>query len=116
MRITSTELEIWSNTRDAQGKLPLLLRKLITNSVDKYIPHVDIPVEDSIWKPGMDGVVQTISTSVLGEAGIYKIECGVDEDYKDKFFSDLEKRSADLREKTDAIFVFVTTRKIQDNC
>lgn len=114
MRITSTELEIWSNTRDAQGKLPLLLRKLITNSVDKYIPHVDIPVEDSIWKPGMDGVVQTISTSVLGEAGIYKIECGVDEDYKDKFFSDLKKRSADLREKTDAIFVFVTTRKIQD--
>lgn len=114
MRITSTELEMWSNKRDAQGKLPLLLRKLITNSVDKYIPRIDIPVEDSIWKPGMDGVVKTTSTSVLGEAGIYNIECGVDENYKDKFFSDLRKRSASLQEKTDAIFVFVTTRKIQD--
>lgn len=45
MRITSTELESWGSTRDAQGKLPLLLRKLITNSVDKYIPRIDIPAE-----------------------------------------------------------------------
>lgn len=114
MRITSTELESWGSTRDAQGKLPLLLRKLITNSVDKYIPHIDIPAEDSIWKPGMDGIVQTTSDSVLGEAGVYNIECGINENYKDKFFSDLKKRSANLQKKTDTIFVFVTTKKIQD--
>ena len=114
MRITSTELESWGNTRDAQGKLPLLLRKLVTNSVDRYIPHIDIPAEDSIWKPGMDGVVQTTSNSVLGEAGVYNIECGVDEDYTTKFVSDLRKRSERLKEKIGATFVFITTRKIKD--
>ncbi len=114
MRITSTELENWGNTRDAQGKLPLLIRKLITNSVEKYIPYIDIPTEDSIWKPGMDGIVQTKSDSILGESGIYNIECGVNNDYQKKFSSDLIKRSEKLKEKTDAIFVFITTQKIKD--
>lgn len=114
MRITSTELENWGDTRDAQGKLPSLIRKLITNSVDAYMPYIDIPTEDSIWKPGIDGVVKTISNSVLGGPGTYNIECGQNADYKRKFFGDLEKRSDKLTAKTDIIFVFITTRKIQD--
>lgn len=115
MKITSTELESWSNTRVSQEKLPLLLRKLIINSVDdKSISYLDIPGGDSIWKPGVDGRVQTLKTSILGEAGLYDIECGQEEDYKKKFVYDISKRSENLSVNTDTIFVFITTRKIQN--
>lgn len=115
MHISSTELENWSNTRQSQEKLPLLLRRLITNNLNgKYLVNLDIPGGDSIWKPGADGYVQTLENSILGEAGIYLIECGQDENYQTKFKNDLDKRSKNLSPNSNMTFVFITTRKVKN--
>ncbi len=115
MHISSTELEKLSNTRQSQEKLPLLLRRLITNNLDgKYIVNLDIPGGDSIWKPGADGYVQTLENSILGEAGIYLIECGQDESYQTKFQKDLDKRTENLSQNSNKTFVFITTRKVRN--
>ena len=115
MHMSSTELENWSNTRQSQEKLPLLLRRLITNNLDgKYLVNLDIPGGDSIWKPGADGYVQTLENSILGEAGIYLIECGQDENYQTKFKNDLDKRSKDISPNSNMTFVFITTRKVKN--
>lgn len=115
MYISSTELEQWSNTRQSQEKLPLLLRRLITNNLDgKYIVHLDIPGGDSIWKLGFDGFLQTSENSILGEAGIYQIECGQDKNYQTKFQKDLDKRTENLSPNSNKTFAFITTRKVRN--
>lgn len=113
--ISSTDIELWSNTRQSQENLPLLIRRLITNNIDsQYILECDIPSGDSIWKPGNDGSVKITINSILGEAGTYKIECGANSDYKTKFKADLSKRSEPLCSLTDHVFVFISARKIRD--
>lgn len=115
MKITSTELENWGKTRESQEKLPLLLRKLITNSIDgKYLVNINIPCGDSIWKPGVDGKVQTLEHSILGEAGIYYVECGQSNDCITKFKNDLLKRSNALSVNSNITFVFITTHKVKN--
>lgn len=114
--ITSTDLQVWGNTRESEEKLPLLLRRLIINNIGfDNIQFIDIPGGDSIWKPGADGKVVTKKSSILGDENkTYIIECGQSKDVERKFQDDLEKRSNQLSGRTDAIFCFITTYKLKD--
>ena len=116
--ITATELQNWQKTRQSEEKLPLLLRRLIINLLEfKNINFIDIPGGDSIWKPGVDGkIIPKIDNAILNEANrTYVVECGQSDGYYSKFKADLGKRTKELKgSETRAIFVFVTTHKIQD--
>ena len=107
---------MWSKTKEAQDKLPLLIRRTIINNIGfNNIVEIDIPGGDSNWKPGYDGVIEAKIGSILGDAGVYVIECGQSEKIEDKFKSDLKKRTKELNgQKTDRTFIFITTHKLKD--
>ena len=115
--ISASEIENFTrnNQREAQGFLPLLLRKLIINAIgfDK-IKYIDIPGGDSIWKPGVDGKVIPLVGSFLGEANqTYIIECGQNKNIYKKIKDDFIKRSEEKKQiKSDDIFIFITSQKI----
>ena len=115
--ISSSEIENFTrnNQREAQGFLPLLLRKLIINAIgfDK-IKYIDIPGGDSIWKPGVDGKIVPLAESFLGKANqTYIIECGQNKNIAKKIKNDFIKRSQEKQGiKSDDIFVFITSQKI----
>ena len=113
--ITATELQSWQKTRQSEEKLPLLLRRLIINSIGFKNVKLDMPGGDSIWKPGVDGkIIPKIDGAILNEANRpYVVECGQSDNYYSKFKTDLQKRTKELNgSKTRAIFVFVTTHQI----
>lgn len=56
MRITATQIEQWADTRDAQGMLPILIRRLI--SATTTITALSMPGGDSVSTSGWDGIVQ----------------------------------------------------------
>ena len=111
--ITSTELQTWG--RESQDKLPLLLRRLIINNIGfEHFEILNLPGGDSIWKPGCDGIIKTTINSILGDLGEYIIECGQSDKAKDKFKSDLEKRTQEIENQEYKVFVFITTHKFQN--
>lgn len=54
--ITATDLNQWADRRDAEGKLPELIRRLIAGSVNK-IDRMRFPSGDSVTGPGWDGTL-----------------------------------------------------------
>jgi hypothetical protein len=115
--ITSTDLQNWAEKQESQGELPLLIRRLIINSIGfKNIEFINMPGGDSIWKPGPDGDIITRVDSILGNRDTrFIIECGQEADYKRKFKEDLSKRMNELQNNEgDSAFVFITSRKVKD--
>ena len=113
--ITSTELQAWGKTKESQAYLPLLLRRLIINNIGfEHFEILNLPGGDSIWKPGCDGIIKTTINSILGDLGEYIIECGQSDKAKDKFKSDLEKRTQEIENQEYKVFVFITTHKFQN--
>lgn len=69
MRVTATHLVQWSDKREAQGMLPILVRRLI--SVTARITSIIMPGGDSVNVPGWDGVVDVAQGnpgSLMGSA------------------------------------------------
>lgn len=116
--ITTTDLQNWAKTRDSEQYLPLLLRRLIINNVGfNNIQYIKMPGGDSIWKPGVDGKILTRIDSVLGEKyKTYIVECGQCVKNKQKFETDLRKRTNQLEgiKQENSVFVFITTSEVQD--
>jgi hypothetical protein len=53
---TATDIAAWANKRDAQGLMPILLRRLIHGSVPS-IRSISFPGGDSVQLGGFDGEV-----------------------------------------------------------
>ena len=112
-KISAADLKYWSQTSEtSSGELPELLRRLITNSVGMdNIECLELPSGRSVSiKKGFDGTVRLRKNTPIFKAdATYKIECGQNNDTKDKFKEDFKKRTDNLKgEKFDAIFVFVS--------
>jgi len=58
MRITATHLAQWSDKREAQGTLPVFVRRLI--SATARTTALAMPGGDSVNLPGWDGVIETV--------------------------------------------------------
>lgn len=111
MRITTTHLVQWSDKRDAQGMLPILVRRLI--SATTGLTALTMPGGDSVNVPGWDGLVETAEGNAWVQNGISYWELGTSKDPGAKAGSDFEKRINQISE-TDAAgatFVFVTSRR-----
>jgi len=62
MRITATQIAQWAETREAEGLLPKLVRRLI-HATGAHPQYVNFSAGDSITQPGWDGEVNSESGS-----------------------------------------------------
>ncbi|MGB3424039.1 MAG: hypothetical protein WBF84_17530 [Castellaniella sp.] len=111
MRITATHLAQWTDRREAQGMLPVLVRRLI--SATARITAIAMPGGDSVSAPGWDGVISVEQGNPWVPAGISYWELGTSKDPASKASSDFEKRLGQISEEeaAQATFVFVTPRR-----
>ena len=111
--LTATHMAQWSETRDAQGMLPLLVRRLILASVTPTL--IDFPAGDSVSRPGYDGRLRTTEGDAHAPAGLSVWEMGTTEDVAQKANGDYAARTANPNGvvPAGAAFVFVTPRRWQ---
>lgn len=89
--INVTNLENWASTRDCQGYLPLVIRRLIRATVIE-ISHISFSAGDSIVYPGWDGVLKVSKGTEYIPEGFSVWEIGSGEDVKKKAEEDYKKR------------------------
>ncbi|MFA7434575.1 MAG: hypothetical protein WCZ72_12810 [Gemmobacter sp.] len=111
MRVTATHLAQWSDRREAQGMLPVLVRRLI--SATSGITAIAMPGGDSVNAPGWDGVIQVEQGCPWVPNGVSYWELGTSKDPGSKANSDFEKRLEQISaaQAAQATFVFVTSRR-----
>src|SRR5690554_5904382 len=110
MYITGTHLVQWSDQREAQGMLPVLVRRLI--SATSHTTALAIPGGDSVSRPGWDGVVEVVEGCPWVPVGKSYWEIGTSKDPASKANSDFDKRVDQIAasEAAQAVFAFVTPR------
>ena len=112
MQITATQIAQWARTREAQGYLPELIRRLIhaTGGPPQY---VDFPAGDSITQPGWDGEVNSESGNAWVPKGKSFWEMSCQGNPTRKANSDYKKRTENtaLADHSRATFVFVSARR-----
>lgn len=92
--ITATDLELWAERKDSEGKLPELLRRLITASIDK-IDNIHFPSGESTTRPGWDGYLYCVEGyPPFVPNGTSVWEMSTQKDVPGKAFDDFNKRSA----------------------
>ncbi|EOB2447265.1 hypothetical protein ACIL3P_000178 [Escherichia coli] len=111
MRITATQIEQWADTRDAQGILPILIRRLI--SATTTITALSMPGGDSVSGSGWDGIVQADKGNIWIPGGSSFWEMGCSSDIITKARSDFRKRNQQIspQEAAQSRFVFVSPRR-----
>lgn len=109
MHITSTHLAQWSDKREAQGMLSILVRKLV--SATSHITILAIPGGDSVNLPGWNGVIDVAEGNPWVPNGISFWELGISKDPVSKANTDFKKRLEQMlpSEAAGATFVFVTS-------
>ncbi|UKJ06129.1 hypothetical protein [Solitalea lacus] len=110
--ITATHLSLLAEERRCEELLPRIIQKLIISS-SKEFPILDLPIGDSIFKPGWDGYCKVSEASLLLPKNESFWEFGRNKDYISKFKSDFENRNSTTTSqiKKDSTFVFVTPRR-----
>ncbi len=112
MLITGTDLNLWSNRRDAQSVLPQVVRRLIHATVGRIL-RIGFPAGEAVQMGGWDGVLIVDEGNAFVPDGHSVWELGTNRDVKGKADSDYEKRVADPLGVTlaETAFVFVTPKR-----
>jgi hypothetical protein len=110
--VDSTDLELWANRRDAQARLPQLLRRLVRATID-VVEHLAFRAEEGVQLGGWDGVVQAREGGTFVPQGRSVWEAGAGKDPGSKAEDDYRKRSEDPLglAPAETTFVFVTLRR-----
>lgn len=113
--VTATQLAQWSDSKQSESLLPLLVRRLILASVDQ-LGHLAMPGGDSVFRPGWDGRVNSVSGSWPVPNGNSVWEFGTSKDVRGKLTDDFKKRTKDSKgeNKGDTTFVLVSSRRWPD--
>lgn len=110
MRITATQIQQWADTRDAQGMLPVLIRKLIVETA--RLTELAMPGGDSVGRAGWDGVLTATEGNAWVPVGQSRWEMGCDKQVGDKAAGDYQKRTEEYgHASVEFDFVFVTPRR-----
>lgn len=110
--IDATDLNQWANRRDAQARLPQLLRRLIHATVQQP-RRVGFPSGESVQMGGWDGIVDAPEGNIFVPDGFSVWELGVNGAVKKKADDDYQKRCTNPLGVVPAetTFVFVTPRR-----
>ena len=107
----ATDLERWSDRRQLQDMLPLVVRRLIQTTVAGS--KLDIRTDEGVQLSGWDGIVHSKQSSPFVPKGRSGWEMSVAKDPKRKADEDWKTRSAESRSlrADETSFVFVTSRR-----
>jgi len=110
--IDGTDLELWSGRREAQSKLPVLLRRLI-RATTPSIQQLSFPADEGVQLPGWDGIVIADEGNEYVPNGCSVWELGTNSNIKAKADGDYEKRKENCGDfkREETTFVFVTSRR-----
>jgi hypothetical protein len=114
--VTANDIKQWTETnkRQAEGLLPLLVRRLIRASCKP--DHLHFPSGDSIAIGGWDGTLEVREGNEFVPSSISVWEFGTTGSVNEKFESDFQKRTdnpGDIN-PSETSFVFVTSRIWKD--
>jgi hypothetical protein len=108
----ATDLQLWANRREAQSRLPEVVRRLVLATVDA-VDYISFRAGEGVQTEGWDGLLQTKLGNAFTPAGYSGWEMGTDKKIKGKADGDYSKRSGDALGLTTNLtsFVFVTPRR-----
>lgn len=111
MQVTNTDINHWADTRDAQGQLPVLIRRLLRTTVPDLV-RLEFPGGDAVRLPGFDGRSESRSGSPWCPQGPAVWEMGCNANPTTKANEDYRKRTdKGANDKhSETTFVFVTPR------
>ncbi len=67
MKISAKNIERWAGTREAQGELPRLIRRLAVQA--GTVTEIAFPAGESVSRPGWDGQILSKNGKPLGARG-----------------------------------------------
>jgi len=110
--ITALHLTQFAAQRRCEELLPEIIRKLIIASCEDF-PKLDLPVGDSVSKPGWDGSCVVSKVGLMVPKGKSLWEMGRNKSYTKKFREDFDKRDRETKSqvKRSSTFIFVTPWK-----
>ena len=109
----ASEIGNWSDTADAEHRLPELVRRLVLSTLPEPPLRIDMPSGSSVRLPGWDGLLETVRGNAWVPSGASGWEFSSDKRVKSKANDDYEKRTANplgLDQATGTL-VFVTSRR-----
>jgi hypothetical protein len=111
MQINATKIAQWAETREAQGHLPELIRRLI-HATGGHPKYIDFPAGDLITQAGWDGQVESESENAWVPQGVSFWEMSCQKTPARKANSDYKKRTEQTSsaDRSTATFVFVSAR------
>ena len=116
MRITANKIDEWANTTDCRTKLPLLIRKLIYESINDLSRCKFPSLEQTTSSSGFDGILESNEKTQYIPKGISVWEMGCNIDKKGKADEDYDKRKnnpLDTNPK-ETVYIQVSPRKWKD--
>jgi len=110
--VNAREIDQWAQSREAQARLPLLVRKLIHATAERLV-RVDFPAGDSITQPGWDGQVESEEQTSWIPQGVSFWELSCEAQPTGKANSDYDTRTMQTPEpeRAKATFIFATSRR-----
>ena len=110
--INATDLNSWANRRDAQARLPQLLRRLINATIQR-LQRIGFPAGESVQMGGWDGIVETAEGNAFVPDGCSVWELGTTSKIKGKAEDDYQKRCGNPLglNPAETTFIFVTPRR-----
>lgn len=111
--VDGTDLAKWADRRDAQARLPQLVRRLIQATMIGRVDSIDVRADEGVSLGGWDGIVQAKSSNAHVPAGLSVWEMGTDSDIKGKADKDYDKRTEnpDGVDPKTTTYIFVTPRR-----
>src|SRR5437762_14198054 len=91
--VGATDLVQWADRRDAQGRLPLLVRRLI-HATARGITRIHFPAEEGVQLPGWDGALYVTEGNAFVPPGESVWELGTGNDLAAKVNEDYVKSCA----------------------
>ncbi len=109
----ASEINNWSDTADADHKLPELISRLILATLPEPPSRIDMPSGSSVRLPGWDGLLEVGRGNAWAPSGDSGWEFTCEKAVTSKANDDYKKRTIDPLglDKATATFVFVTSRR-----
>ena len=112
MLCNATDLEAWANRREAQGFLPLVIRRLVL-ATGRGVTRADFRTEEGVSLAGWDGIVEAGDDSMFVPEGVSGWEMGVGRAWKRAAEGYLKERAEKPEPlmPSETTFVYVTLRR-----
>lgn len=110
--VDATDLDLWASRRDAQARLPQLIRRLIAESAST-VHRLDFPAGEGVQRQGFDGIAEVGGTERFAPDGLSVWELSTSADVRSKAEEDHTKRTEDPKaiDPSTATYVAATVRR-----